>query len=338
MNNDNVPRFPHKTVEYSKLASMLVAAGCAAPLLAQAQKIGGYPERPIRIIVGNVAGGALDAVTRAAGRKITDHFGQSVVIDNRPGAGSAISLDLAAQATADGYTLLGASDTLILLGVLKRVAYDVRKAFVPVVQMSSQMYVMAVTPSLPPRTVKELIAYAQKKPGALSYGSQGSGSNGNIGMERFKLAAGIDMTHVPYKGAPPALLDILAGRLDLMFAGTISSATHVRSGKLRALAVSGLRRANIYPDVPTIAESALPGFEVVNKYALFAPAGTPPAIISALNEIVSRGMNAPDIAKWLAADGSEPSAPATPAEFRNTINKDYEKLESIIARLNLGAR
>ncbi len=317
--------------------SFVTLALTATPALAQAPKIGSYPERPIRIIVGNVAGGALDAVTRAAGRKLSDHFGQSVVIDNRPGAGSVISLDLVAQAAPDGYTLLGTSDTLILLGVLKRVAYDVRKAFVPVVQMSSQMYVMAVTPSLPPRTIKELIAYAQKKPGALSFGSQGNGSSGHIGMERFKAMAGIDMTHVPYKGAPPALLDILAGRLDLMFAGTISSAPYVRSGKLRALAVSGLRRASIYPDVPTIAESGLPGFEVVNQYALFAPAGTPPTIVAALNDVTSRGMNAPDIAKWLAADGSEPSAPATPAEFRNTLMKDYEKVEGAVSRLRLGA-
>ncbi len=321
-----------------KTLSVALGVAAASQAQAQAQTVKSYPERPIRIIVGNVAGGALDAVTRAAGRKLSDHFGQSVVIDNRPGAGSVISLDLAAQATADGYTLLGASDTLILLGVLKRVAYDVRKTFVPVVQMSSQMYVMAVTPALPPRTVKELIAHAQKKPGALSFGSQGSGSNGHIGMERFKAMAGIDMTHVPYKGAPPALLDILAGRLDLMFAGTISSAPYVRSGKLRALAVSGLRRASIYPDVPTIAESALPGFEVLNKYALFAPAGTPPAIVAALNDVVSRGMNAPDVAKWLVADGSEASAPATPAEFRNTILKDYEKLDSVLSRANLGLR
>ena len=315
-----------------------VTLGVAAAPHAQAQKVGSYPERPIRIVVGNVAGGALDAVTRAAARKLSDHFGQSVVIDNRPGAGSVISLDIAAQAAADGYTLLGASDTLILLGVLKRVAYDVRKTFVPVVQMSSQMYVMVVTPSLPLHSVKELIAHAQKKPGALSFGSQGTGSNGHIGMERFRLATGIDMTHVPYKGAPPALLDIVAGRLDIMFSGTISSAPYVRSGKLRALAVSGLRRANIYPDVPTIAESGLLGFEVANKYALFAPAGTPSAIVAALNEVVSRGMNAPDVAKWLVADGSEASAPATPAEFRNTILKDYEKLDSVISRTNLGVR
>ena len=309
----------------------------ASSPLAQAQKAGNYPERPIRIIVGNVAGGALDAVTRAAGRKLSDHFGQSVIVDNRPGAGSAISLDLAAQATPDGYTLLSGSDTLILLGVLKRVAYDVRKVFVPVVQMSSQMYVMVVTPSLPVRSVKELIAYAQKKPGALAFGSQGTGSSGHIGMERFRTMAGIDMTHVPYKGAPPALLDIVAGRLDLMFAGTISSAPYIRSGKLRALAVSGTRRANIHPDVPTIAESGLAGFEVVNQYGLFAPAGTPTGIVAALNEVVNRGMNAPDVAKWLAADGSDPPAPATPAEFKIAIGKDYEKVETIISRLNIRA-
>lgn len=309
----------------------------ALAAIAHAQKVAGYPQRPVRIIVGNVAGGALDAVTRAAGRKLSDHFGQSVIIDNRPGAGSAIAFDLAAQATPDGHTLLGTSDTLILLGVLKRVNYDVRKAFVPVVPMSSQMYVMVASPALPVRSVKELIAHARKKPGALAFGSQGVGSSGHIGMERFRVMADIEMTHVPYKGAPPAMLDIVAGRLDLMFAGTVSSAPYVRSGKLRALAVSGPQRASIHPDVPTLAESGLAGLEVVNTYGLYAPAGTPPAVVGALNEVVGRGMNAPDVAKWLIADGSEAAPPVSPAAFRAAFVKDYERVESIITRLNIRA-
>ncbi len=305
--------------------------------VARAQTAGDYPARPIRVIVGNVAGGALDAVTRAAGRKLSDEFRQSVIVDNRPGAGSAIAFDLTAQASPDGHTLLSTSDTLILLSVLKRVAYDSRKAFIPVAQMSSQMYVMVVTPALPVRSIKELIAYAQKKPGILSFGSQGNGSTGHIGMEQFKIMAGIDMTHVPYKGAPPAMLDILAGRIELMFAGTISSAPYVRSGKLRALAVTGARRAAIHPDVPTISESGLPGFEVVNKYGLFAPTGTPLPVVTKLNDAVGRGINAPDVAKWLAADGSDAAPPATLTEVKSAFRKDYERVESVIVRLNIRA-
>lgn len=315
-------------------AAFAVLAGVAAVCQAQ-QRAGDYPRKPIRIVVGIAPGGGLDAVTRAAARTLSEQFGQSVIVDNRPGAGTVIAMDIAAQAAPDGYTLLSATDTLMLNGVLKRASYDVRKAFEPVVQMTSQMYMMLVPPSLPVKSVKELVAYAKSKPGTLSYGSQGLGTTGHLGMERFKQLAGVEIVHVPYKGAAPAMLDLLSGQIHLLFASTIASAPHVKSGKVRALAVTGESRIPAYPDLPTVAESGVPGFKLTNKYNLFAPAGTPRAIILAVNQAVSRGMNSPEMVKILAADGAQAAAPAPPEAFKELFAKEYAEVEKLVAALNL---
>jgi tripartite-type tricarboxylate transporter receptor subunit TctC len=243
-------------------------------------------------------------------------------------------MDVVAQAPADGYTLLGASETLMLNGVLKRARYDVRKTFIPIVRLAAQSYVMVVTPSLPVKNVKELIAYAKAKPGALSYGSQGLGTQGHIGMERFKAAAGVDIVHVPYKGAAPALIDVLSGQIQLTFASTVASAPHIRSGKLKGIAVTGAKRSPAYPDIPTVMESGVP-FELTNSYSYYAPAGTAMGIVRAINAVVSQGMNAPDTAKLLAADGSEPAPPLTPEEFRAKFAKDYADLERLLKTIDV---
>ncbi len=290
-----------------------------------------YPRKPIRIIVGIAPGGGLDAVTRAGARKLNERWGQSVIVDNRPGGGTVIAADLAAQATPDGYTLLSATDTLILNSVLNRVKYDVRKVFVPVVQMSGQMYMLLVIPSLPISSVQELVAYAKSKPGALNYGSAGFATTSHLGMERLSSMAGVQLTHVPYRGNAPAMMDMLAGQIQLGFSSTISSTPHVRSGRLRAIAVTGSQRAKSFPDIPTVAESGVPGYEVTNKYSLFAPAGTPMPVILAINETVSRGMNEPSTARWLEADGAEAAPPATPGEFQAAFYRSYGELEKQVA-------
>jgi tripartite-type tricarboxylate transporter receptor subunit TctC len=290
-----------------------------------------YPRKPIRIIVGIAPGGGLDTVTRVGARKINERWGQSVIVDNRPGGGTVIASDLASQATPDGYTLLSATDTLILNSVLKRVKYDVRKVFVPVVQMSGQMYMLLVVPSLPIKSVQDLVAYAKSKPGALNYGSAGLATTSHLGMERLSSMAGIQLTHVPYRGNAPAMMDMLAGQIQLGFSSTISSTPHVRSGRLRAIAVTGPQRAKSFPDIPTVAESGLPAYQVTNKYALFAPAGTPAPIILAINETVSRGMNQPETAKWLEADGAEAAPPATPGQFKAAFERTYDELEKQVA-------
>ena len=185
------------------------------------------------------------------------------------------------------------------------------------------------------KSVKELIAYAKARPGALSYGSQGLGTQGHIGMERFKSMAGVDMVHVPYKGSAPALVDVLSGQIQLTFASTVSTVPHARSGRLRGLAVTGPRRTQFYPEMPTIAEAGVPGFELTNSYSFFAPAGTPQGIIRAVNAVVTQGMNSPETMKILAAEGTEAVAPATPEAFKAKFERDYLELEKLIRASNI---
>jgi tripartite-type tricarboxylate transporter receptor subunit TctC len=312
-------------------------AGCAAlalALLAGAACAEDFPKKPIRIVIGIAAGGGLDSMTRVGAQKLSERWGQSAIVDNRPGGGTVIAMDMVAQAPPDGYTLLGASETLMLNGVLHRARYDVRQAFIPIVRLAAQSYVMVVTPSLPVKNVKELIAYARAKPGALSYGSQGLGTQGHIGMERFKAVAGVDIVHVPYKGAAPALIDVLSGQIQLIFASTVASAPHIRSGKMKGIAVTGAKRSPAYPDIPTVAESGV-SFELTNSYSYYAPARTPMGVVRAVNAVVSQGMNAPETVKLLAADGSEPAPPLTPEEFKAKFAKDYAELERVVKAINL---
>ena len=311
----------------------LLVLTCAA---AQAQeRPGDYPKKPIRIVIGIAPAGGLDLTTRVGAQKLSERWGQSVIVDNRPGGGTVVAMDMVAQAVPDGYTLLGASETLMLNGVLKRATYDVRKAFIPIVQLASQSYVMAVTASLPVKTVKELVAYAKARPGALSYGSQGLGTQGHIGMERFKAMAGVDMVHVPYKGSAPALIDVLSGQIQLTFASTVASSPHIKSGKLKGIAVTGAKRTQAYPEIPTVSESGVPGFELSNSYSYYAPAGTQRAIVRAISAVVSQGMNSPETVKQLAADGSEAAPPATPEQFKAKFEKDYADLEKLIKAANI---
>ena len=299
------------------------------------EKPGDYPKKPIRIVIGIAPGGGLDTMTRLGAQKLSERWGRSVIVDNRPGGGTVVGMELVAQALPDGYTLLGASDTLMMNGVLKRAAYDVRKAFIPIVQLTTQPYVLVVTPSLPVTSVKELIAYARSKPGGLTYGSQGLGTTGHIGWERFKFMAGVDILHVPYKGAAPAVIDVLSGQIQMTFSNTVTSGVHLKNGRLRGIAITSPRRGQVFPDMPTVSESGVPGFELSNSYAYFAPAGTPRGIIRAINAIVSQGMNSPDTVRLLNADGSEPIAPATPEEFKARFERDYAELEKLIKAVDI---
>jgi tripartite-type tricarboxylate transporter receptor subunit TctC len=312
------------------LGPALVIAACVAAVAHAQEKPGDYPKKPIRIVVGIAPGGGLDTMTRLGAQKLSERWGKSVIVDNRPGGGTVVGMELVAQSPPDGYTLLGGSDTLMLNGVLKRAAYDVRKAFIPIVQLTTQPYVLVVTPSLPVTSVKELIAYAKSKPGALSYGSQGLGTTGHVGWERFKFMAGVDILHVPYKGAAPAVIDVLSGQIQMTFSNTVTSGVHLKSGKLRGLAITSSRRGHVFPDMPTVSESGVPGFELSNSYAYFAPAGTPRGIIRAINAVVSQGMNSPETRRLLSADGSEPIPPSTPEEFKARFEREYAELEKLI--------
>lgn len=312
------------------LSGVLVAfAAIATAALAQ-DTPGDYPRKPVRIVIGIAPGGGLDTMSRLGAQKLSERWGKSVIVDNRPGGGTVVGMDIVAQAPPDGYTLLGASDTLMLNGVLKRAQYDVRKTFIPIVQLTTQPYVLVVNPSLPARSIRELIALARSKPGALSYGSQGLGTTGHIGWERFKLMAGVDILHVPYKGAAPAVIDVLSGQIQMTFSNTVTSGAHIRSGKLRGLAITGPRRGQVFPEIPTVSESGVPGFELSNSYGYFAPAGTPRGIVRAINGIVSQGMNSPETVRLLAADGSEPIPPSTPEAFKARFDREYAELEKVV--------
>ena len=293
----------------------------------------GYPLRPIRIIVGVAPGAGNDAITRAAAQMLNDSWNQTVVVDNRAGGGTVISVELAAQAPPDGYTLLSSTDTLILLSTMKRVAFDVRKAFEPVAVMTTQPYILVIDPSLPVKAVKDLVAYSKTKP--LSYGSSGVGTTVHLGMERLAALTGANFAHVPYKGTAPALIGVMSGEIHMVPASAISAAAAMKTGKVRAVSVMGLKRLPAFPDLPTIDEAGWPGFKIVNSYNLFAPAGTPRAIIQAVNRVITAGMNAPQMVQKLAAEGSEPGARMTPEEFKAQFARDYVEMEKQVRQSNV---
>ncbi len=320
-----------------RLAARSAAAlACALTVSAGAQeRPAGYPRKPVRIVVGIAPAGGLDLMTRLGAQKLSERWSQTFIVDNRPGGGTVIAMDMVTQAPPDGYTLLAASETLMLNGVLGRAKYDVREAFVPIVQLTTQPYTLIVHPSVPAKSVRDLIAYAKAKPASLNYGSQGTGTTGHIGMERFKLMAGIDIVHVPYKGAAPALMDLLAGQIQVTFSSVASIGPHVRSGKARALAITSPRRSPVYPELPTISEAGVPGFQLHNTYSYYAPAGTPFAIVRAINAVVGEGMNAPETARPLAQEGTEVVPRATPEEFKAKFAREYAELEKLIKAANL---
>jgi tripartite-type tricarboxylate transporter receptor subunit TctC len=303
----------------------VAALACAAQAGHAQDKPSNYPLRPVRVIVGVPPGAGNDTVTRVAAQMLTDKWGQSFVVDNRAGAGTAISVDLGAQAPADGYTLLSATDTLILVGALKRVNFDVRKAFEPIVVMTTQPYILVVEPSLPVKSVKDLIALSKTK--TLTYGSSGVGAMVHIGMERFAALSGANLSHVPYKGTAPALVGVMSGEINMVPASAISATAAMKTGKVRALAGMGLKRIPALPDLPTVEEAGFPGFRIINAYNLFAPAGTPKPIINAINRVVTEGMNSPAMVQKLAAEGSEPGERMTSDEFKAQFAREYAEVE-----------
>jgi tripartite-type tricarboxylate transporter receptor subunit TctC len=316
----------------SRLAVPIVLAFAATPNLAQ-QKPPDYPVRPIRILVPVAPGAGNDTIARAAGQMLNERWGQTVVVDNRSGGGTVIATELGAQAAPDGYTILCATDTIMLLGAMKRVNFDIRKAFDPIVVMTTQPYILVINPSLPVKSVKELVALSKTK--ALSYGSSGVGTMVHIGMERMAALTGANFVHVPYKGTAPALIGVMGGEVHMVPASAISGTAAMKTGKVRALGVMGLTRVPALPDLPTIAEQGLPGFKIVNSYNLFAPAGTPKPILLAINRVVTEGMHSPQMSQKLAADGSQPGERMTPDEFKAQLAKEYVEVEKQVKELKV---
>jgi tripartite-type tricarboxylate transporter receptor subunit TctC len=295
-----------------------------------------YPARPIRWIVTYPPGGPTDVVARAIGSKLTAAWGQQIVIDNRAGAGGVIGTDLAAKAVPDGYTLLfGTSAGLTINPALSnKLPYDAVRDFAPVSLLVLNPQLLVVHPSVPANSVRELSALAKARPGQLNYASVGQGSPNHLGMELFKALTGTDMVHVPYKGTGPALTDLLGGQIQLMFNSMPSVLPLVASGKLKALAVGSAQRSAAVPDIPTVAEAGVPGFENVTWYGMFAPAKTSRDIVVKLNHEVVRILAEPEMAQRLAGQGAEPRS-STPEELAKFMQVESQRWKKVIKAANI---
>jgi tripartite-type tricarboxylate transporter receptor subunit TctC len=282
-------------------------------------------------VVPYPAGGPLDTVARLLGQKVSESVRQPVIVDNKPGAGGNIGADAVAKAPADGYTILmGAVATHAINPTLySSIPYDAIRDFIPVTQVASTPNVLVVNPSVPASTVREFIAYAKANPGKLNFGSGSTGSAGHLAGELFKTMAGVDMTHVPYKGAAPAMSDLIGGQIQLMFDNLASSLAQVRAGKVRALAVTTAKRSALAPDLPTIAESGLPGFDISTWFGIFVPARTPPAVVARLHGEFTRALALPDIREKMMALGAEPVG-SKPEEFAAYIRSEADKYARVI--------
>lgn len=312
--------------------SLFAAALAASAQAAQPEEFAArYRAKPLRIIVTVPAGGSVDSATRAMGLKLSEKHGVTVVVDNRPGGTGTLAMNLTAQAAPDGHTLMSASNSMLVTGVLKKVPYDISKAFNPVVQLTAGAYVLVVTASLPVYNLRELIAHARARPRALSFGSPGIGSIIHLSTEILNHTAGrLEMVHVPYKGNSYAIVDLISGRLQVLVAAGVGVAQHVKSGKLRGIAVTGGARMPALPEVPTLAESGMPGLILDNMYGLYAPAGVPAAVAATLNSEIAAVMNTPEMRDKLAADGAEPAPPQTPHVFRAAVNRQIRQWDQFI--------
>jgi len=286
-----------------RLAIACACAWCASPAFGATPA--DYPARPLRIVVPSPPAGGNDTMARIAAQHLTDVWSRPVIVENRPGAGGAIAFEMVARATPDGYTLLLGSTNLTVLPDLTKVDYDPIKSYAPVSLMATSMNILLVHPSVPAATVKELITLARAQPGKLNYASASIATSSHLAAELFCLQAGINVVHVPYKGAGPALTDLIAGQVQMMFANPAASIAHVKSGRLRALAVSGDKRSSLMPEVPTVAEAALPGFEASTWWGILAPARTPDAIINRLNAELARALTTPEAQSRMTALGAD---------------------------------
>lgn len=296
-----------------------------------------YPSKPIRIVVPQSAGGSTDLTARLIAQKLSGALGQTVIVDNRPGAGSILGTDLVAKAPPDGYTLLVVASSITINPSLhKKLPFDPVRDLAPVTQLSAFPNMLVVHPSFPVKTVRDLIALAKAKPGQINYGSSGTGTGTHLSAELFKYMTGVDMVHVPYKGGGPAVIALISGQVQLNFATIPSVLPHVRSGKLRAVAVTTIKRSPAAPEVPTIAESGVPGYDHGPWNGMLAPAKTPQAIIAKLNAEVAKIVHLPETAGVLIHDGAEPVG-NTSEEFAAVIRTETAKWAKVIKAAGIKA-
>lgn len=310
----------------------LVAAVTLVPLRVQAQNpsADGYPVKTVRVVVSYSPGGATDIVARLVVRKLTESVGRSFIVENVSGAGGVIGDATVARSTPDGYTLLGTSSTFAINPAVRaKLPFDPINGFTPIALVARSPFILVVHPSLPVKSVKELIALAKAEPGKLDYASAGQGTAVHLAVELFNSMAGVKMTHIPYKGSGVAIIDLLAGQVQLTFANVLSSRAYVQAGRLRALAVSSAKRSSVLPELPTASESGVPGYETGSWYGYLAPAGTPRPIVRWLNVEINNAIKSSDVSQRLASDGAEPAG-GPPEEFGQFVAKEIARWRKVV--------
>jgi len=320
-----------RTISPSIISCILFIGLCHAAL---AQT---YPTKPIRLIVPFAPGGGTDITARAVAAKLSESWGQTVIPDNRAGANGTIGVDIAAKSAPDGYTItMISSSHAVNVGLYTKLPYDLLKDLTAITQATSQPYVMVIHPSVPAKSVKEFIAFAKAKPGGVNYGSSGTGGIAHLGGELLGSIAGIKMVHIAYKGGAPSTMDLIAGQIQMQLGTLLLTGPHIKSGKLRVLAVTTPKRWPGTPDLPTMQEAGVPGFAITQWYGMIAPAKTPPAIISKLQQEISRLLHQPDVKDKLAADGAD-AVGNTPEEFGAHIRAEVVKYAKVVKKVGLKA-
>jgi tripartite-type tricarboxylate transporter receptor subunit TctC len=317
--------------------SLLAAAGMlgAAPSLQAQQNVADFPSKPIRVIIPFAPGGGTDVTGRLTASKLQEAWGQPVLAENQAGANGTIGINAGAKASPDGYTItLVSSSSVINVYILPKVPYDLQRDFTPLSQLTAQPYALVVHPSVPAKNVKELIAYAKANPNKLNYGSSGIGGTSHLSGALLASLADIQLTHVPYKGGNPAMQDVIAGNIQMLFSTILQSQIFLKDGRLRALAVSTAKRSPAAPDLPTLSEAGVPGYEVAPWYGLLLPAKTPAPIVNKLNREIAKAMHMPDVVKKMSADGSQPVG-GTPEEFGALLKTESVKWGKIVKDNNI---
>jgi len=304
---------------------------------AQDKAVADYPSKPIRMIVPFAPGGGTDITARTIAQKLTERWGQQVITDNRPGANGTIGADLIAKAAPDGYIFgMISSSHSVNPSLMKKLSYDLVQDLAPITQATTQPYALVVHPSLPAKSMKELIALARARPGALNYGSSGTGGLSHLSGALLGSLAKIDIVHIPYKGGNPAMIDVIAGQIQMLYSTLLQAQTHIKSGKLRALGVTTAARSPAAPQLPTMQEAGIAGYEVAGWYGVVAPAKMPPAIVAKLNQEIVRILQSPDVKERMSADGSEPVG-STPEQFGTHIKNEVAKWRKLIQETGIRA-
>jgi len=313
-----------------------LASAAAFALLACSAAAQSYPNRPIRLLVPSTPGGSVDTLARIVGTHLSERWKQQVVVDNRPGAGGTIAAHMTAKAPPDGYTLIMATIAAMatIVNLSRNVPYDPVRDFAPVTQVASQQLMLLLNPGVAAKSVAELVQLAKAKPGQLTFGSAGNGAGGHLSGELFKILAGIDLVHVPYKGIAPAIVDVISGQVTMTFPSIISGAPHVKSGKLRALAVTGGHRSPALPELPTMIEAGIRGYESNTWYGVLAPKATPRAVVMKLHDEIVAIVTLPQVKNHLLIEGAEPVG-NTPEQFGAFIKSEIDKWGKVIRAAGL---